>query len=355
MSDLNVAAVAAMNGMENPMMKTDRERMLWMYHRMLLIREYEDTLAIVYFEGKLPPKIQKGLAFDIGAGSIPGEMHLAAGQEAAAVGVCAHLEPRDSVWATHRAHHFAIAKGVDLRRMTAEMFGKVDGLSRGKGGHMHLYDPHANFACNGIVGAGIPHACGAALAAKARGTGAVAVAEFGDGAVNEGSFHESLNIAGLWKLPVVFVCQDNNYGISVSKRASTAVESNVVRAAGYGMPGVSVPENDAVQMSAVAGAAIARARCGEGPTLIEMKVDRYYGHFQGDPETYRPKGEVKALKGQDPIPKLERMLLESGAIEATGVVAARQQAKRSVAEAIEFARNSPYPGAAEAHQHVFAD
>ena len=336
-------------------MQADTDQLLWMYRRMLLIREYEDTLAMAYFEGKLPPKIQKGLAFDIGAGTIPGEMHLSAGQEAAAVGVCAHLGPHDSVWATHRAHHFAIAKGVDLRRMTAEMFGKVDGLSRGKGGHMHLYDPQTNFACNGIVGAGIPHACGAALAAKLRGTGAVAVAEFGDGAANEGAFHESLNIASLWKLPVVFVCQDNNYGISVSKKASTAVESNVVRAAGYAMPGVSVAENDAVQMYAAAGEAVARARRGEGPTLIEMKVDRYYGHFQGDPETYRPKGEVKAIKANDPILRLQKQLLAAQVLDESGVAGARADAKREVTAAIEFARGSAYPEAAEAHRHVFAN
>jgi pyruvate dehydrogenase E1 component alpha subunit len=325
-----------------------------MYRRMVLIREYEDTLAMAYFEGKLPPKIQRGLAFDIGAGPIPGEMHLSAGQEAAAVGTCAHLTAQDSVWGTHRAHHFAIAKGVDLNRMTAEIYGKVDGLSRGKGGHMHLYDASVNFACNGIVGAGIPHACGAALAAKLRGTGAVAVAEFGDGAANEGSFHESLNLAGLWKLPVVFVCQDNNYGISVNKKASTAVGSNAVRAAGYGMPGVSVDENDATLMFAAAGEAIARARRGEGPTLIEMKVDRYYGHFQGDPEPYRPKGEVKSLKANDPIARLEKALTESGALDAAGVAAARSEAKAAVAEAFAFARESAYPDVAEAHRHVFA-
>lgn len=336
-------------------MQATHEQLLWMYHRMLLIREYEDTLAMVYFEGKLPPHIQKGLAFDIGAGTIPGEMHLSAGQEAAATGVCVHLEKQDSVWGTHRAHHFAIAKGVPLDRMTAEIFGKVDGLCRGKGGHMHLYDTEHNFACNGIVGAGIPHACGAGLAARLKGNGAVAIAEFGDGAANQGSFHESLNLASLWKLPVVFVCQDNNYGISVSKQASTAVESNVERAAGYGMPGIRVAENDAQAMFAAAGEAIGRARRGEGPTLIEMKVDRYYGHFQGDPEGYRPKGEVRALKQHDPIVKLEKQLLELGVLDDAQVQSAREAASQQVRAAIAFARNSAYPDAAEAHLHLFAE
>lgn len=336
-------------------MQPCQEQLLWMYHRMLLIREYEDTLAMVYFEGKLPPKIQKGLAFDIGAGSIPGEMHLSAGQEAAAAGVCVHLEQSDSVWGTHRAHHFAIAKGVSLNLMTAEIFGKVDGLCRGKGGHMHLYDAEHNFVCNGIVGAGIPHAVGAALAAQMKGTGAVAIAEFGDGAANQGSFHESLNLASLWKLPVVFICQDNNYGISVSKQASTSVPSNADRAAGYGMPGIQIAENDAVTMFAAAGEAIARARRGEGPTLIEMQVDRYYGHFQGDPESYRPKGEVRGLKQRDPITRLERQLVEQGVIDDAGVIAAREQAKQQVEEAIAFARASSYPEVVEAFQHVFAE
>jgi pyruvate dehydrogenase E1 component alpha subunit len=238
--------------------------------------------------------------------------------------------------------------------MSAEMLGKVDGLCRGKGGHMHLYDTEHNFACNGIVGAGIPHACGAALAAQFKKNGAVAIAEFGEGAANEGSFHESLNLASLWRLPVVFVCQDNNYGISVSKKASTAVASNVERAAGYAMPGVKVAENDAVAMFAAAGEAIDRARKGDGPTLIEMQVDRYYGHFQGDPEGYRPKGEVRALKARDPILRLERALVEQGLQDEAAVKAARAEAKAQVDAAMTFARNSAYPEAAEAFMHVFS-
>lgn len=326
-----------------------------MYQQMVLIREFEDTLAMVYFEGKLPPKIQKGLAFDIGAGSIPGEMHLSAGQEAAAVATCIHLTQQDSVWGSHRAHHFAIAKGVDLKQMAAEMFGKVDGLSRGKGGHMHLYDPTVNFACNGIVGAGIPHACGAALAAKLRGTGAVAVAEFGDGAVNQGSFHESLNLASLWQLPVVFVVQDNNYGISVPKSTSTAVQDNTLRAQGYKLPGIRVTENDAQAMFCAAGEAIARARAGGGPTLIEMKVDRFYGHFQGDPESYRPKGEVKTIKAGDPITRLEQQLLNAGILSDAERTAVKVEAKKRVTEAIQYARDSAFPDATESVMHVFAD
>ncbi len=319
-------------------MKPSTEQRLWMHETMWLIRTFEDTLALAYFEGKLPPKIQARLAFDI-----PGEMHLAAGQEAAAVGACAHLTRDDSVWGTHRAHHFAIAKGVDLDRMAAEIFGKVTGLGRGKGGHMHLFDPDVHFACSGIVGAGIPQAVGAALA------------EFGEGASNQGSFHEALNMAGLWKLPCVFVCQDNNYGISVNKASSTSVESVASRAAGYGMPGVRVAENDADQVFAAVGAAVARARAGEGPTLIEVKVDRFYGHFQGDPETYRPKGEVESLKKRDALKAYEARLKEEGLLDDEAMKAVRERTRARVDAAIAFARQSDYPAADEAFRHVFAD
>jgi len=331
------------------------EQRLWMYETMWLIRTFEDTLALAYFEGKLPPKIQAKLAFDLGAGPIPGEMHLAAGQEAAAVGACAHLTREDSVWGTHRAHHFAIAKGVDLDRMAAEIFGKVTGLGRGKGGHMHLFDTEAHFACSGIVGAGIPQAVGAALAYRKLGTGAVALAEFGEGASNQGSFHEALNMAGLWKLPCVFVCQDNNYGISVNKAASTAVESIATRAVGYGMPGVRVAENDADQVFAAVGEAVARARAGGGPTLIEVKVDRFYGHFQGDPETYRPKGEVESLKKKDALKAYEARLKAEGVLDDARQKELRDRARALVEAAIAFARQSDYPAADEAFRHVFVE
>jgi pyruvate dehydrogenase E1 component alpha subunit len=335
--------------------KPSPEQRLWMYETMWVIRTFEDTLALAYFEGKLPPRIQSRLAFDLGAGPIPGEMHLSAGQEAAAVGACVHLKREDSVWGTHRAHHFAIAKGVDLDRMAAEIFGKVTGLGRGKGGHMHLFDPAVNFACTGIVGAGIPQAVGAALAYRKLGNGAVALAEFGEGASNQGSFHEALNMAGLWKLPCVFVCQDNNYGISVNKAASTAVESVASRAVGYGMPGVRIAENDADQVFAAVGQAVERARAGQGPTLIEVKVDRLYGHFQGDPETYRPKGEVEALKKKDALKAYEARLMAEGVLDDARTKEIRDRARARVEAAIAFARQSDYPSADEAFRHVFVE
>lgn len=335
-------------------MQATTEQLLWMYEKMIEIREYEETMSRVYLEAKLPPKIQKGLAFDIGAGPVPGEMHLAGGQEPVAVGVCAHLRRDDTVVGAHRSHHFAIAKNVDLAAMTAEIFGKATGLGRGKGGHMHLFDPAVKFSCSGIVGAGAPQACGAALAAKKLGSDAVAIAFFGEGAANQGAFHEALNLAALWKLPVVFVVEDNKYGISVEKSASTAIASNADRAVAYGMPGVLVEKNDALAVFEVAGEAVARARRGDGPTLIEVKTDRYFGHFQGDPETYRPKGEAKDLRQHDPIPALAGLLRSRKLLDDEAEAALRARVSTRVQAAYDFGRNSPYPDPQDALLHVFA-
>lgn len=335
-------------------MKPTAERLLWMYETMLVIRKYEETMAQVYLEGKLPPAIQKGLAFDIASGPIPGEMHLAAGQEPVAVGVCAHLSDADTVVGTHRPHHFAIAKGVPLDRMTAEIFGKVDGLGRGKGGHMHLFDPQRRFSCSGIVGASMPPACGAALAAKMTGSQAVAVAFFGEGAANQGTFHESMNLAALWQLPVLFVCEDNSWAISVAKDAATAVHSNASRAAGYGMEGIAVDHNDPIAVYEATAAAVKQARAGGGPTLIEVKTDRYFGHFQGDAEVYRPKAEVADLRKHDPIAVLAASLRRRELLDDAQDTALQERAAARVAAAFDFARQSPYPAAEEALQHVFA-
>lgn len=334
-------------------MEHTSEQLIWMYKTMIEIREYEETMVKVYLEGKLPPNIQKGLAFDIGAGPVPGEMHLASGQEPVAVGVCAHLRVTDTVVGAHRSHHFAIAKGVRLPEMTAEMFGKKTGLSQGKGGHMHLFDPSVKFSCSGIVGASLPPACGAALAAKKRGTDNVAVAFFGEGATNQGAFHESMNLASLWKLPVIFVCEDNKYAISVEKADSTSIANNSDRAVAYGMPGILVEQNSALDVFEAAGVAIARARRGEGPTLIEVKTDRYLGHFQGDPEVYRAKGEVDAVRKNDPIPLLAAYLRARGLLDDASDASINANARTRVAGAYAFARNSPDPQPEDALLHVF--
>ncbi len=334
-------------------MEASKEKLLWMYETMLEIRDYEEKMATVYLEGKLPPHIQKGLAFDIGSGPVPGEMHLAAGQEPVAVGVCAHLQREDTVVGTHRPHHFAIAKGVPLDKMTAEMFGKVTGLGKGKGGHMHLFDPDHKFSCSGIIGASLPPACGAALAAKKMGKDWVAVAFFGEGAANQGSFHESLNLAALWHLPVIFVCEDNKWAISVPKSEATCVEWVADRASAYGIPGVLVPNNDALEVYEAVAPLIERARRGAGPGLIEVRTDRYLGHFQGDPETYRPKDEVATLRKDDPIPKLAGVLQSLGMMTESEQGAILARAKKRVADAFAFARESAYPAPQDALDDVF--
>lgn len=328
-------------------MNATSEQVKLVYRNMVKSRYYEDTMAEVYMEGKTP-------TFDIGAGTVPGEMHLSAGQEPCAAAVCVHLKQADTVTATHRPHHVAIAKGVDLKRMTAEIFGKATGLAGGRGGHMHLLDPETNFSCSGIIAEGAGPAVGAALARKMRGEDSIAVSYLGDGAANQGGFHEALNLAALWKLPVVFVIEDNAYGISVTKKASTAIPYNSDRAASYGIPGIHIADNDAMEVYKAAGEAVARARAGEGPTLIEIETYRYYGHFQGDAEAYRPEGEVESLKQKDPIPRFCNQLIVEGYMTEDEANAIDAEVKAEVDAAYTFARESDYPEPEEALQRVFA-
>ncbi len=318
----------------------------WMYETMYKSRYFEDTMVDVYAEGKTP-------VFNIGAGPVPGEMHLSQGQEPTAVGMCVHLRKEDTVVSTHRPHHHAIAKGVDLKKMTAEIFGKVTGLSKGKGGHMHLFDPNVNFSCGGIVGAGIPHAVGAALAAKKKKTDNVAVAYIGEGAANQGAFHESLNLAALWNLPFILVIENNKWGISVPHEIATSVPTNDVRAAAYGIKGYFVKDNDPIAMYEVSKEAVERARKGEGPSIIEIETYRFLGHFQGDPEVYRDKNEVKELRENDPIPKLREKLIGEYGVSETEIEEMEQRAKAEVDEAYRFARESEYPAPESALEDLF--
>lgn len=318
-----------------------------LHHQMVRLRVFEETIQQAYMEGKTP-------VFDIAAGPIPGEMHLAAGQEPVAAGVCAHLRRTDAITATHRPHHVALAHGVDMKKMAAEIFGKDTGLCRGKGGHMHLFDPETNFGCSGIIAQGMPTAVGHALAMKKQGRDDIAVSFFGEGAANAGPFHESLNLAALWELPVVFVCEDNTWAISVPKDEATAIANNADRAAAYGMPGVLIPDNDVVAVYEAAGEAVARARRGGGPSLIEIKTDRLLGHFEGDPQVYRSKEVLDELRARDAIRRFEEQLTDNGVLDAQGVAAVWEAARAEVDEAIEFARTSPYPEPAAALDHVFA-
>lgn len=323
----------------------DDQLRLDLHRMMVLIRTFEEAILREYHADKKP-------AFDIGAGAIPGEMHLSAGQEPAAAGICAHLTAGDAVTATHRPHHFAIAHGVDLRAMTAEIFGRVGGLGRGRGGHMHLFDPATHFSCSGIIAEGYPPALGQALAFRRRGTDRIAVAVTGEGAANQGAFHESLNLAALWRLPVVFVVEDNDWGISVPRSASTCVTSNADRAAGYGMPGERVEDNSVEAVYEAAGRAVERARAGHGPSLIEVHTLRLWGHFEGDAQAYR--SDLEGVPGRDPIPTYEAALRERGLLDDTGIEQARKAASERVEDAIAFARASAEPDPATARDHVFA-
>ncbi|MBE0424015.1 MAG: thiamine pyrophosphate-dependent dehydrogenase E1 component subunit alpha [Lutibacter sp.] len=323
-----------------------KKDLLWIYRKMKTSRYFEEKMEKVYLEGKQP-------VFNIGAGPVPGEMHLSNGQEPAAASMIVHLTKNDTVTATHRPHHEAIAKGVDLKKMTAEIYGKKTGLGKGKGGHMHLFDPDVKFSCGGIVGAGIPHAVGAALANKKRGENWVAVAFIGEGAANTGAFHESLNLAALWNLPFIVVIEDNKWGISVAKKNATSVTSNAIRAKAYGIKGYSVKDNDPIEMFKVSKEAVERARKGEGPSIIEIKTYRYLGHFQGDPELYRNKEEVPKLKEKDPIERLKKEMLKENVATVEDFKKMDAEIYKEVDKAYEFAVNSEYPEPEDALEDVF--
>jgi TPP-dependent pyruvate/acetoin dehydrogenase alpha subunit len=318
---------------------------LSLYRTMVLIRAFEEAILREYHADKKP-------VWDIGGGLIPGEMHLSAGQEPVAAGICAHLTAADAITATHRPHHLAIAHGMDLRKLAAEIFGRETGLGRGRGGHMHLFDPATHFSCSGIIAEGYPPALGQAFAFSRRGSDAIAVAVTGEGAANQGGFHESLNLAALWNLPVVFVVEDNDWGISVPRQMSTAVRSNADRAAAYGMPGVRVEDNSVEAVYAATGKAVERARSGGGPSLIEVHTLRLWGHFEGDAQGYR--ADLPDVPARDPIPAYEQVLRAAGAIGDDGVAAARRDAESVVEDAIAFAKASPSPDPADALSYVFA-
>src|SRR5271170_4588376 len=257
--------------------------------KMHLIRRFEEAAEDAYM---------RGLSY--------GTMHLSIGQEATAVGVCAALTDADYITSTHRGHGHCIAKGADVARMYAEFLGRETGYCHGRGGSMHIADlSKGNLGANGIVGGGIPIAVGAALSAKKRGAGAVAVSFFGDGANNEGAFHESLNIASIWKLPVIFVCENNQYAMSMAMARATAVANVADRASAYAIPGVIVDGNDFAAVAEASFQATERARAGEGPTLIEAKTYRTRGHSRSDRNRYRSREEIEAWKARDPITRFE--------------------------------------------------
>jgi acetoin:2,6-dichlorophenolindophenol oxidoreductase subunit alpha len=275
-------------------------------------------------------------------GLMHGTMHLSIGQEASATGVCLALRERDAITSTHRGHGHCIAQGADLTRMMAELLAKENGYCRGRGGSMHIADvATGNLGANGIVGGGIPIATGAALAYRIRGEDRVVASFFGDGATNEGAFHEGLNLAAIWQLPVVFVCENNKYGMSFSTELSMAVERVADRAAAYGMPGVTVDGNDLDAVHAAAVAAVARARAGEGPTLIEAVTYRWKGHSKSDKNLYRTREEIAEWRERDPIAAREARVLAGGVLAEAEIAAVREEATAQVKAAVREASAGP--------------
>ncbi len=300
-------------------------------------------------------RFEEGAEDSYTRGLIHGTMHLSIGQEASAVGACLELTDADKITSTHRGHGHCIAKGADVGRMFAEFFGKETGYCHGRGGSMHIADVKTgNLGANGIVGGGLPIAVGAALTAKRLGRPDVTVCFFGDGANNEGAFHEALNMASVWKLPVIFVCENNGYGMSTSVARSTAVPRIADRAAAYGMPGATVDGND---LSAVAEAmhrAVARARAGEGPSLIENVTYRWRGHSKSDRNRYRTKDEIEGWMARDPIARFQADLIAHGVLTEAEADDIAASAVAEVQAAIDFAKGSPAPAVTEVTRYVHA-
>ncbi len=322
-------------------MELDRPRLLEMLRTMILIREF-DELAI---------KLRT-------AGKIYGTVHPYVGQEAVAVGVCATLRASDRVISTHRGHGHCIAKGADIRRMMAELFGRVDGYCRGKGGSMHIADFSIGMlGANGIVGGGLPIACGAALAAQLEGAGDVAVCFFGDGAAAEGEFHEALNISAVWKLPIVFVCENNQYAANNAVAVQHPVTDIAGHAVAYAIPGITIDGNDVRRVYETALGAVARARRGDGPTLIECKTYRWHFHAMRNapPPDTRPPEELDAWKRRDPVGRIESALLADGLLSAADVRGIRDRVQRDLEDAVAFADASPFPDPKDLLVDMFAE
>jgi pyruvate dehydrogenase E1 component alpha subunit len=317
-----------------------KELVLKLYRMMNEIREFELKGYEIFRNGKMP-----------------GFIHLYVGEEAVASGVCANLNKDDYVTSTHRGHGHAIAKGVPAKYAMAELCGTSDGINGGRGGSMHIYDAEVGFlGTNGVVGPGIPIAAGAAKACKLRGKGQVAVAFFGDGASNAGSFHEGINLAGAWDLPVVFVCENNMYATEMAFARTTKNTNVASRAAAYGVRGVQVDGEDVVKVSEKAKEAIDLARQGKGPTLLETQTYRWFGHHVGDPGTgYRPKDEIAAWKARDPIAKLKEQALAGGWAEAKDFDAIDADVRRIIDEAGEFALAGTQPSVETALDHVYSN
>lgn len=312
------------------------EILQYFYSTMVRIRLFEEKINELFLKGELP-----------------GFVHLYIGEEAIAVGTCANLRKDDYITSTHRGHGHTIAKGTSIREMMAEIYGKRTGSCKGKGGSMHIADFRVGMlGANGVVGGGYTLATGAALACKMLKRDNVAICFFGDGASNRGTFHEALNMAAAWKLPVVFVCENNQWASTTPYRSTTSVENIADRSQGYGIPGVIIDGNDVFQVYEETARAVERARSGEGPTLVEAKTYRIKGHFVGDPEMYRTKEEVQRIFDEtDPIKRFKERVLAEGLLNIDDLAGMEQKAALEIEEALEYALNSPYPHPEE----LFAD
>ncbi|MEW4395723.1 thiamine pyrophosphate-dependent dehydrogenase E1 component subunit alpha [Pseudomonas paraeruginosa] len=314
------------------------DQLLHAYRVMRTIRAFEERLHV-----------------EFATGEIPGFVHLYAGEEASAAGVMAHLRDDDCIASTHRGHGHCIAKGVDVHGMMAEIYGKKTGVCQGKGGSMHIADLEKGMlGANGIVGAGAPLAAGAALAARLKGSDAVAVAFFGDGGSNEGAVFEAMNLAAVWNLPCLFVAENNGYAEATAANWSVACDHIADRAAGFGMPGVTVDGFDFFAVHEAAGAAIERARAGEGPSLIEVKLTRYYGHFEGDAQTYRDPGEVKHYREtRDCLKQFRERTSHAGLLSIGDLDAIDAEVQAHIEDAVQRAKNDPKPEPADLLRDVY--
>ncbi len=307
--------------------------------KMILVRRFEESAEQAYMRGL-----------------IHGTMHLSIGQEASAIGATLPLTDADYITSTHRGHGHCIGKGADPKRMFAEFFGKETGYCRGRGGSMHIADvTRGNLGANGIVGGGMPIAVGAALSVKKQRKDSVVMCFFGDGANNEGAFHESLNFAAIWKLPVIFVCENNKYGMSMSVERSTAVPRIAQRALAYDIPGVTVDGNSFVDVLEASEQAVARARRGEGPTLLECETYRLRGHSKSDRNRYRTREEIDAWSERDPIARFQQTLLQYGMSDEATLAALYDEVEAQIQEGLEFAQSSPSPKLSELTRYVYSE
>ncbi len=321
------------------MPRPNKELMLWMYRKMMEIRQFEEAAGGLYQRGELP-----------------GFLHLYIGEEATAVGVCATLNDDDYITSTHRGHGHLIAKGGKRSRMMAELFAKTTGYCKGKGGSMHITDISLGIlGANGIVGAGIPIATGAALSAKMRGGKQVAVSFFGDGATNQGVFHESLNLAAVWELPVVFVCENNQFGMGTPQKDHQKITDISIRADSYGMPGKRVDGNNIFEVYDATYEAVEHARSGKGPSLINCETYRFRGHHIGDPGTsYRDRDEVREWQERDPIARFKKVLVDEEGVSETELEAIDAELQEGLEDAIEYAKSSPSPLPEDALEDAYA-